>query len=412
MVLLGSTGSIGKQTLKLAHRFGIEVEGLVAGNRWQLLAKQIEQFSPRLVAVQSELIADLLKRELKRRKVEIPEIFWGEEGILELLTRSHSQKVLNGLVGEVGVKPTLKGVKLGKTIGLANKESLVVAGKFIDTTNLFPIDSEHFGVWELVKGRASDEVTQIIITASGGAIRNIPVERLSRLSTKEVLNHPNWQMGAKITVDSSTMVNKLFEVLEAYWLFKIEEIDGIIEPSSRLHSLIRLANGGILAHLSTPDMGLPIANFLLKMPPIESVEEKEKKEGMEKNGIKRENNRKRELKGVKREKRFLKKTDRIISPLQLIGLELRLLPIDLGRYPLWQLRSIILKKPDLGVVINSLNDQLVKLFLEGKITFPTIGKTILKGIEKFEWVTLNKVEDIWEVRTLVVEWLKGELKHS
>jgi 1-deoxy-D-xylulose-5-phosphate reductoisomerase len=276
--------------------------------------------------------------------------------------------VINGLVGESGVRPTLKAVELGKEVGLANKESLVVAGQFIDTSKIFPIDSEHFAIWELIKGRR-DEVVKIVITASGGAVRTLPLSHFPHLTPEEVLDHPNWEMGAKITIDSSTMVNKLFELLEAYWLFKIPNLEGVIEPTSTLHGLIELKDGGVMAHLSRPDMALPIAHFL-------------KRDGVE----------------------------RVVPSLPLVGLQLQLLPIEEERYPVWKIAPLLLRQPQLGVVVNTINDRMVELFLNRKLPFPAIATTILEGVERFEGAEVNSLSQLWELKREVERWLDKRIK--
>ncbi|NCD13096.1 MAG: 1-deoxy-D-xylulose-5-phosphate reductoisomerase, partial [Epsilonproteobacteria bacterium] len=216
MIVLGSTGSIGVNALIIAKRFGMEIEALVAGKNIALLNEQSKEYHPKYVAIADEKDRHLVKHS---------EVFVGKEGILELLQKTQSFLVVNALVGFVGLAPSIEALRLGKRLALANKESLVVAGHLLDTSRITPIDSEHFGLWYLLGNRP---VSAMTITASGGAFRDTPLAELPRMSFQDALKHPNWSMGAKITIDSATMTNKLFELLEARWLFGCEKLDAII----------------------------------------------------------------------------------------------------------------------------------------------------------------------------------------
>ncbi len=217
MVLLGSTGSIGVNVLNIAKEFSLDVESLVAGTNIKLLNKQIKEFHPKFVVV-----ADKQKASL----VEHDKVLYGEEGILEVINLSKSKLVVNALVGFLGLKPTLEALKLDKKLALANKESLVVAGAFVDNSKITPIDSEHFAIWYLLNDRSVD---RMVITASGGPFRDIEISKIKNQTAKNALNHPNWKMGKKISIDSATMTNKLFEILEAKWLFDTDIVDAVIE---------------------------------------------------------------------------------------------------------------------------------------------------------------------------------------
>ena len=361
MILLGSTGSIGRNTLEIVKRFNLNVEVLVAGNNYKLLNKQIKEFKPKYVVVKDKETA---------KKIGFNGVLWGEEGILEVLGKAKSDLVINALVGEAGLKPTLKAQKLNKKIALANKESLVIAGKFIDISKITPIDSEHFGLWYLLNGKwkmENGKFKKLYITASGGALRDWPIERIKNATLKDVLNHPNWSMGVKITIDSATMVNKLFELLEAKWLFNTINIDAFIETKSIIHALIEWIDGSTTAHISKTDMKLPIAFAILN-----EVNEK------------------------------------ILEPVNLIevgNLEFR--KIEKTRYPIWEIKDILLKKPDLGIVVNTANEFAINKFLDKKINFSTISTIILKGVEKFENIILNDIDDIFEVKKEVINFLKG-----
>ncbi|DAB34063.1 MAG TPA: 1-deoxy-D-xylulose-5-phosphate reductoisomerase, partial [Sulfurospirillum sp. UBA12182] len=250
MILLGSTGSIGVNTLQIASRFGLSVEALVAGSQIELLNEQIAQFNPRFVCVAN-------KEDVP--KVNHEKVFYAQEGILEILELCSSNLVVNALVGFVGLAPTIKTLQLGKKLALANKESLVVAGHLLDCSKITPIDSEHFGLWYLQNGRA---VSKMTIMASGGALRDTPLDELASQTPTSALQHPNWAMGKKITIDSATMTNKLFELLEARWLFDIQNLDALIEPRSIMHAMIDFVDGCSCVQLANADMKLPIAYAL------------------------------------------------------------------------------------------------------------------------------------------------------
>jgi len=349
LILLGSTGSIGVNALNIARRFNLQVETLVAGNNINLLNEQIKEFKPKIVVVANKEIAKNIKHS---------RVFYGEEAILEAIENSSSDLVVNSLVGFLGLKPTIKAIELNKNVALANKESLVVAGKFIDITKIKPIDSEHFGLWYLMQNRA---INRLIITASGGAFRDFSIERLKNVSVEEALKHPNWSMGKKITIDSATMVNKLFEVIEAKWLFNTNNIDAYIEKNSIIHSLIEFKDGSTTAHFANPDMKLPIAYALLN-----------------------------------------KVEDEILTPLDLTLLnEIKFEEIEILKYPIWTIKDKLLNNPDLGVIINASNEIAVEKFLNKQINFLDISKIILMSIEKFENIKLNSILDIFEIDTEV-----------
>lgn len=355
MVVLGSTGSIGVNTLELAKRFKLKVEALVAGNNLTLLQKQIDEFHPKYVAI---------AHCKDKNRLNHSNIFCGIEGILELLELSQSKLVVNALVGFAGLKPTLKAIKLKKKLALANKESLVVAGKFIDTSKITPIDSEHFGLWYLLNGRTFNK---LYITASGGAFRDWKIEDIKKASFSDALKHPNWAMGNKITIDSASMVNKLFELLEARWLFNTTNVDAFIERNSMVHALIEFLDGSTTAHLSKTNMQLPIAYAIL-----EKVDEP------------------------------------ILKPINLLELScLKFEKIEITRYPIWQIKQHLLNNPDMGVVLNGANEAAIALFEEGKVHFFEMIELLLKAYQKFDNISINSLEDIFmldkEVRAFVAK---------
>jgi 1-deoxy-D-xylulose-5-phosphate reductoisomerase len=267
VALLGSTGSIGRQTLEVIRtlRPRFQALALAAGGNIELLLQQVREFNPAVVSVGTEEAAERLRRELGLGRAR-PEILWGEAGLREIASLPEVQIVVNGLVGAIGLEPTLTALEAGKRVCLANKESLVIGGHLVKRAlargggELIPVDSEHSTIFQLLEGRRPEEVKRIILTASGGAVRDRPLEELPSLMPEEVLCHPTWRMGRRITIDSATLANKGFEVIEAHWLFGLEydQIEAILHPQSVVHGLVELADGTLLAGLSPPDMRLPI----------------------------------------------------------------------------------------------------------------------------------------------------------
>jgi len=355
IVLLGSTGSIGVNTLIVAKRYNIEIEALVAGNNIDLLNEQIKEHKPKVVAIANE--AD-------RHKVNHANVLCGNDGILKIIEESESTTIVNALVGYTGLAPTLKATSLGKSVALANKESLVVAGEFIDMSLITPIDSEHFGLWYLMNERP---VSKLYITASGGAFRDWELNKMKDATFLDALKHPNWSMGNKITIDSATMTNKLFELLEAKWLFNTSNIDAVIEKKSIIHALAEFKDGSTTAHFAGVDMKLPIA-FALRGE-------------------------------VKEE---------ILAPTDLLSIgALEFLPIEAERYPIWNIKKHILNNPHLGVVVNAANEEAIKAFQIEQCSFFGMSEMILNAYKKFENFKANNIDEIIhidkEVRAYVTQ---------
>ncbi len=345
MIVLGSTGSIGVNTLNIAREFNLDIEILVAGNNIDLLNQQIAEFNPTKVVIAN-------KKDLEN--VLHDNVSYGEDSILEAIYGSNSSLVVNALVGFAGLRPTIESIKLNKKVALANKESLVVAGMFIDTSKIVPIDSEHFGLKYLLNDK---KVDKMIITASGGSFRDTPLNQLAYMSPKEALNHPNWSMGKKITIDSATMTNKLFELLEAKWLFDIDNLDAIIESKSIIHALIDFIDGSTTLHVANTDMRLPIAYAILDQ--------------------------------VDRQ---------ILKPIDLLKVkELSFQKITSDRYPIWNIKDDILKNPHLGVVINAANEVAIKKFLNHQIGFLDISKIVLECYDRFYNFLPKNLDDIFEI---------------
>lgn len=262
--LLGSTGSIGTQTLDVIRRNkDIKVAALAAGTRVKELAAQAREFKPELVYIGSEKLAGDLKTELADMDVRIVS---GSEGLIEAATISSADIVLTAVVGMMGIVPTIRAIEAGKDIALANKETLVTAGHIImplakeKNVHIYPVDSEHSAIFQSLNGENKKQAEKILLTASGGPFRGKTIADLKNVTVEDALNHPNWSMGKKITIDSSTMVNKGLEVMEAQWLFDVpaEKVQVVIQPQSIIHSMVQFVDGGIMAQLGSPDMRLPI----------------------------------------------------------------------------------------------------------------------------------------------------------
>ena len=355
MIILGSTGSIGVNTLKIAKRYNLNVEVLVAGRNIELLNQQIKQFNPTTVIISSK--SDI-------HKVNHNNVFAGQNAILDVIKSSKSKIVVNALVGFFGLAPTIEAIKQNKKVALANKESLVVAGQFLDISKIHPIDSEHFALWYLQD--SSKTISSMTIMASGGSFRDIEIDKLKNVTVQEALNHPNWSMGNKITIDSATMTNKIFELIEAKWLFNTNKIDAIIEPKSIIHAMINFIDGSSTAHIANTSMQLPIAYALLG------------------------------------------KVDKpILEPINLLQIQsLEFRQIDPKRYPIWDIKQDMLNNPNLGVILNSANDFAVEQFLNGKIGFLDITNITLNAINKFHNIKITSTDDIFQINKEVLLSIK------
>lgn len=264
IAILGSTGSIGTQTLEVVRENGdIEVLGLAAGNNIKLLEQQIREFSPKVVAVWKEEKAKELRENIKDLDVKVVS---GMEGLIEVSVLPETEILVTAIVGMIGIRPTIEGIKAGKHIALANKETLVTAGHIIMplakeyNVQILPVDSEHSAIFQSLQGGQHKAVKKILLTASGGPFRGRKPEQLLNIRVEDALKHPNWEMGRKITIDSSTMVNKGLEVIEAKWLFDVDvdDVQVVVQPQSVIHSMVEYIDGAIIAELGTPDMKLPI----------------------------------------------------------------------------------------------------------------------------------------------------------
>jgi 1-deoxy-D-xylulose-5-phosphate reductoisomerase len=269
LAILGSTGSIGRQCLSVIDALSpsFAVVALAAGNNLDELAAQIERYQPELVSVADAQKADDLASRLRERGIaKLPEIHHGAEGMLAVGTHERTDIVVSAAVGVVGLAATYEAVKLGKTIALSNKEVLVAAGELVMAAvhkagkELLPVDSEHNAVHQCMRGGTHAEVRRLVLTASGGPFRKTPIKDLQNVTVEQALAHPNWKMGNRITVDSATMMNKGFEIIEAHWLFdmKPSQVDVVIHPQSTVHSMVEFVDGSVLAQLGATDMRIPI----------------------------------------------------------------------------------------------------------------------------------------------------------
>ena len=365
IALLGSTGSIGVQTLDIveAWKEEMEVTALTAHRNWELLAEQARHFEPDCVVIADESHY----KELSDALSDLPiKVYAGSEAVAQVAAASNVDVVVNALVGYAGMLPSLSAVEAGKKLALANKESLVVAGELImreaaqralqKRVPILPIDSEHSAVYQCLVGEVSAP-RRLILTASGGPFRRTPAEELYRVTAAEALKHPNWSMGAKITIDSATLVNKGFEVIEAHWLFGMpaDRIDVVVHPQSIIHSMVEFEDGAIKAQLGTPDMHLPI-QYALRAPLREHSEEE----------------------------RF----DFFKNP------TLTFEQVDNERFPMLSVAYDCLRRGgNAACVMNGANEVAVAAFLRGEIGFMDIPRVITGALERVDFIARPTLDD-------------------
>jgi 1-deoxy-D-xylulose-5-phosphate reductoisomerase len=286
LVIFGSTGSIGTNTLNIVAQFPecFQVVGLTAGWNGDKLEQQMREFRPRIVSLVTEQAATDLRRRCRDLKTEI---LWGLEGAIAVATHPEADLAVSGIVGAAGLVPTLSAIKAGKDVALANKETMVMAGEMIRQeailhgVRILPVDSEHSAIFQALAGHRREDVRRIILTASGGPFLDTPLSKRRKVTPREAVRHPNWNMGAKISVDSATLMNKGLEVIEARWLFDFppERIDILIHRQSIIHSMVEYVDGSVMAQMGIPDMRGPIAYALnyperlpLNLKPLDLVE--------------------------------------------------------------------------------------------------------------------------------------------
>jgi len=367
LTILGATGSIGTSTLEIvaAHPDRFRIEALTAGANLELFARQIERFSPRLAVVHDEKLAAELAAMLPAGGR--PEIMFGVEGLVAAATMTETELVVAAIVGAAGLVPTAAAIKAGKDIALANKETLVTAGNlFMELieqhgVRLYPVDSEHSAVFQSIAGHRSNDIARIILTASGGPFLTRPLDSLDAVTVADALNHPNWSMGKKISIDSATMMNKGLEIIEARWLFALppEKIAVNIHPQSIVHSMVEYVDGSVIAQLGTPDMKAPIA-YALSYP-------------------------ERIATGVK--------------PLDLTALSgLTFFKPDNDRFPALRLAYRALAAGEsMPAVMNAANELAVEAFLQGRIGFTAIPELIERVMEAHAACRLTSIADVLEI---------------
>ncbi len=365
LVVLGSTGSIGKSTLSVVnhHPDRFQIVGLAAGSNVEEMVRQAKAVRPKIISMADRESAE----EVRQQVGEDIKVVYGDEGLLEVATMAEADTVVSAIVGSRGLHPTLAAIKAGKTIGLANKETLVTAGHLVTQAameagvSIIPIDSEHSAIFQCLNGERKADVRKLILTASGGALRDWPQEKLVTATREEVLNHPNWSMGAKVTVDSATMMNKGLEVIEAHWLFSFpyDKIEVLIHAESIIHSMVEFQDGAVMAQLGIPDMKVPI-QYALTYP------------------------------------------ERL--PLSLKPLDLATIGTLQFRSPDWERYPCLRLAYEAGrcggtmpTVLNAANEVAVERFLDGEIAFTAIEAVIETVLEQHESLANPELEVIEEV---------------
>ena len=370
--ILGATGSIGVNALKVVSHLEneLEVVYLSANKNMILLMKQIKKYQPKAVCIVDEESYNQVKEEVQSLNIEI---LFGRSGLLELAKRSDVDVMLNALVGAPGMEPTLLAIKAGVDVALSNKESLVMAGNIIKKAQeqsgaeIFPVDSEHSAIWQCLVGEELEDLNRIILTGSGGPFRQKEISLFSKITVKEALNHPNWDMGEKITIDSATMMNKGLEVIEAYWLFRIDpdQINIIVHPQSIIHSMVEMKDGSVKAQMGVPDMKVPIQYALTYPRHIEATWEK----------------------------------------LDLINCaDLTFEKPDYNRFPCIALGFKVLERfGSSGAALNLSNDYAVYRFLNEEIQFTDIPRINESVLEEHPWIEEPSLDDLLELD----EWVKN-----
>lgn len=379
IVILGSTGSIGTQTLEVVrNNSDMHVKAIAAGNNIDLLEKQAEEFKPELICVYNDEKALELKKRLETKNNI--EVVSGMDGMIACATIAGAKTVVAAVVGMIGIRPVIEAIKAGKDIAFANKETLVTAGHIIMPmihkygVRLLPVDSEHAAIFQCLNGENSNKVSKILLTASGGPFRGRKREKLKDIQVEDALKHPNWSMGRKITIDSSTMVNKGLEVIEAKWLFDVDfdNISVVVQPQSIIHSMVEFEDGAVMAQLGTPDMKLPI-QYALCYP------------------------------------------------------ERRYLPGE--RLDFYKMSQITFEKPDMDTfrglklayeagkaggsmptVFNAANEKAVELFLNRKIRWSQISELIEECMQKHKNIDNPSLDDILEVEQDVYKFIGAKAK--
>jgi len=364
--ILGSTGSVGKSTLEVVRRNAekFQINLLTANTNFSLMLDQIEEFGPKFVFLEDTEAQKSLLRELEQTKMNIT-LLTSEDQLMEVLADNNSEIVVAAMVGVAGLKPVYQAVKNGKNILLANKESYVVAGEILNSlssvtgSTIFPIDSEHSAIHQCLEGvKDKDSISKLILTGSGGPFLDRDIDDFDNVTPEEAISHPIWKMGNKISVDSSTMMNKCLEIIEARWLFDIVDIEVLIHPEGIVHSIVEFTDNSMLAQMSVPDMKIPIA-YGLGFP------------------------------------------ERIISGSESINLDtLRTLTFrkpDYNKFPALKLAKESIKEGGTSfAILNAANEECVEAFLKGKIAYLDIYKLIAKVLDKSDIKDVKCLDDIFQ----------------
>jgi len=380
--ILGSTGSIGTQALEIIsnNRQDFSIDYLYSNSNYRILYEQILNFSPQYACINDEESYNKLVQLMKGNSNT--KIIFGVKESIDFISSRKIDLILNAIVGIDGLKPTIAAIDNNLDIALSNKESLVLAGKIVmdkannNNVKIFPVDSEHSAIWQCLKGEKKADINRMILTASGGPFRTLDYKDFSNITIKDALNHPNWKMGNKITIDSATMMNKGFEVIETHWLFSIEskKIDIIVHPESIIHSMVEFKDKSIKAQIGTPDMKVPI-NYALNYPRHSSLD--------------------------------MPSLD--FSTINKLTFE----KPDLIKFKCIDLAYQALEHGGTScAVLNIANDIAVNLFLSNKIRFIDIPSIIEKAIERHDHISSPSLEDIYYLMDWTNEYIKKEVNYA
>ncbi len=372
--ILGSTGSIGLQALEVAKMHNIKIQAISANKNIKILESQVREYNPEIVCVYDEKYYEELKLRLLDTNVKIVS---GMEGLCEIANMQDVDIMLNSVVGMVGLLPTLTAIKNGTDIALANKETLVAGGHLVtklakeNNVKIYPVDSEHSAIFQCLQGNKRKQLNKIILTASGGPFFGKTRSELEKVTIKDALNHPNWSMGSKITVDSATLMNKGLEFIEAMWLFDLspEQIEIVVHRESIIHSAVEYNDYSVIAQMGVPDMKIPIQYAILY-------------------------------------------PERLNCPTKQLSLtDIGSLTFKKPDYETFECLTCAIKAIKAGgnkpAIVNSANEEAVKLFLEEKISFLKIGELVSKAMEEIEYKEIKSVEDILEADKAAREFIRN-----